>query len=114
MCELQPDASSVDSLTAFPFLRNEALLSAMKSELPSYLASASGVAPDIDPVSWWKHHSADLSHWASAVHIVLLILPSSAEAERVFSLLTCSFGLNQDSALRDYVEVSLMLQYNCR
>ena len=114
VCELQPDASSVDSLTAFPFLRNEALLSAMKSELPSYLASASGVAPDIDPVSWWKHHSADLSHWASAVRLVLLILPSSAEAERVFSLLTCSFGLNQDSALRDYVEVSLMLQYNCR
>ena len=39
VCELQVDASSVDSLTAFPFLRNETLLSGMKSELPTYLRS---------------------------------------------------------------------------
>ena len=89
VCELQVDATSVDSLTAFPFLQNKTLLSGMKSELPTSLASASGVAADVDPASWWKHHSVDLSHRAHAVRLASLILPSSAEAKRVFSLLTC-------------------------
>ena len=96
VCELNPDASSVDGLRAFPFLRNEALLT------------------DIDPLSWWKRHCADLPNWTSALCQVLLIQPSSAEAERVFSLLACSFGASQESALQDYLEVSLMLQYNGR
>ena len=86
----------------------------MKSELATYLASASDVAPDIDPPSWWRQHSADLPNWASAIRQVLLIQPSSAEAERVFSLLTCSFGAHRDSSLRDYLEASMMLQYNSR
>ena len=114
VCELNPDASSVDGLRAFPFLRNEALLTGMKSELATYLTSASDVGPDIDPLSWWKRHCADLPNWASALRQVLLIQPSSAEAERVFSLLACSFGASQESALQDYLEVSLMLQYNGR
>ena len=108
---LHPDASSVDTLRAFPFLRNAALLTDMKSELPMYLASASDVATGINPLAWWKQRSSDLPNWAS---IVLLILPSSAEAERVLSLLACSFGANQGCTLQDYIEVSLMLQYNRR
>ncbi len=38
--------------------------------------------------------------------------PSSAASERVFSILKASFEEQQDSALQDYVEASLMLQYN--
>ena len=114
VCELNPDASSVDGLRAFPFLRNESLLTGMKSELANYLTSASDVGPDIDPLSWWKRHCADLPNWASALRQVLLIQPSSAEVERVFSLLACSFGASLESALQDYLEVSLMLQYNGR
>ena len=41
----------------------------------------------------------------------LLIQPSSAAAERVFSLLN-SFKENQARALEDYIETSIMLQYN--
>ena len=44
----------------------------------------------------------------------LLIQPSSAAAERVFSLLKASFGDQQDSCLQDYVQASLMMQYNKR
>ena len=72
------------------------------------------MAPEVDPVSWWNHHSTELPQWASAVCLVLLILPSSAETECACSLLDCSFGLNQDSALQDYIESSLMLQYNAQ
>ena len=43
---------------------------------------------------------------------IILIQPSSAAAERVFSLLKVSFNERQDGALQDYIEASLMLQYN--
>ena len=42
----------------------------------------------------------------------LLIQPSSAAAERVFSLLNSSFKENQARALEDYIETSIILQYN--
>ena len=38
----------------------------------------------------------------------------SAALERVFSLLNNSFGDQQDNALQDYVEASLVLQFNKR
>ena len=37
-----------------------------------------------------------------------------ASSERVFSILTTSFGHLQDLALQDYIECSLMLQFNKR
>ena len=45
---------------------------------------------------------------------ITLIQPSSAAAERVFSLLASSFNNNQESALEDYIQTSVMLQYNHR
>ena len=44
----------------------------------------------------------------------LLVQPSSAAAERVFSILNSSFGDKQQHALEDYIEASIQLQYNCR
>ena len=38
--------------------------------------------------------------------------PSAAAAERVFSLLQNSFKDQQYSSLKDYIEASIMLQYN--
>ena len=48
----------------------------------------------------------------AAFKLVLLVQPSSAAAERVFSLLQNSFSQRQSSSLEDYIETSLMLQYN--
>ena len=42
----------------------------------------------------------------------LLIQPSSAAAERVFPLLKNIIKDNQARALEDYIETSIMLQYN--
>lgn len=50
----------------------------------------------------------DLPNWAACVKKLLLVQPSS---ERVFSLLNASFR-KQDALLQDYLEASLMLQYN--
>ena len=44
--------------------------------------------------------------------MALLVQPSSAAAERVFSLLESSFSQRQSSALEDYISLSVMLQYN--
>ena len=41
-----------------------------------------------------------------------LIQPSSAGAERAFSILNNIFTDRQDNASQDYLESSVMLQYN--
>lgn len=107
---MQPDACSVDSLSAFPFLAMD--LQSLKAELPTYFAQATDVDPSIDPLEWWKQHASSLPNWASAACKVFLVQPPSATSERVFFLLRASFGEQQDSTLQDYVETSLMLQYN--
>ena len=111
--DLKPDAAAVDTLASFPFL-NTRVLNDLKSELPDYLAKADDVAMDVTTTDWWKRHQADLPHWSRAAQLVALVQPSSAAAERVFSLLQNSFSSRQDNSLQDYVESSLMFQYNQR
>lgn len=48
----------------------------------------------------------------SAVKKILLVQPSSASAERVFSLLQNAFSKQQEAALEETVETSVMLRYN--
>ena len=61
---------------------------------------------------WWHDHKDQLPHWTSAVKKVLLLQPSSAAAERVFSILNSSFNDQQEHALVDYLQASVMTQYN--
>ena len=114
IAEIRPTAAEIDSLKAFPFLSNAVLLQNLKAELSVYLAKAADVSPETNTLLWWQNHSTDLPHWSTAVRDVVLVQPSSAAAERVFSLLKASFGPQQDSALQDYVQSSIMLQYNNR
>ena len=46
-----------------------------------------------------------------AFKLVLLVKPLSAAAEGVFSLLNNSFDIKQESALEDYIHLSVMMQY---
>ena len=54
--------------------------------------------------------------WAELAREVCLRLlqPSSAAAERVFSIMRRTFDAGQQGALDDYIETSLMMQYNKR
>jgi hypothetical protein len=63
---------------------------------------------DFPPLDWWKQNGSALPCWADAAMKVLLLQPSSAAAERVFSI---SFGELQDNSLKDYIESSIMLQF---
>ena len=83
--DINPSVSSIDSLTAFPFLRLE--IPALKQELPLYQAAAQDVDRCFDPLLFWKRHESDLPTWAKAARQVFLVQPSSAASERVFSLL---------------------------
>ena len=110
--QMQPDILSVDSLASFPFLNIPSILSALKAELPQYVASTEDLAASYDPLRWWKENESVLPTWATCARKVLVVQPSSAAAERVFSLLKSSFSERQGQSLQDYLETSLMLQYN--
>lgn len=107
--EMTPDVSVVNSLT---LLNNKTILDNLKSELLQYIAVSADTSPEVDVMSWWAEHSEELPHWSSAVKMVALIQPSSGAVERVFSILTNTFNAQQESCLQDYIEASLMLQYN--
>ena len=108
--ELRPTAGDLDSLKSFPFFDQE-IIDGLKSELPSYFAAAEDVSEQVDAIGWWNGHKSNLPRWASAFKLLILVQPSSAAAERVFSLLTSSFT-KQESSLEDYIQLSIMLQYN--
>ena len=63
------------------------MLEDLKKELPVYLSKAADLDRNADPVEWWKDHSDDLPFWSAAAGKIFLVQPSSASAERVFSLL---------------------------
>ena len=111
VAEMMPVAADVDDLKAFPFI-TPADVDQMKEELPQYLAAIEDVHATINPIDWWKAHADQHKAWAHTFRRLLLVQPSSAAAERVFSLLESSFNKRQESALEDYLETSLMLQYN--
>ena len=110
--ELKPSSNDIDDLKVFPFLNSSDKLEGLKSELPSYIAKSEGVSDKFDKLEWWRSHQHELPNWSKACKTAFLIQPSSAAAEHVFSLLKNSFKDNQASALEDYIETSIMLQYN--
>ena len=111
--EMQPTASDIDILRAFPFFNPECVV-ALQAELPTYLSLTTDLSTDIDVPKWWKDHHEELPKWSAAALKAFLVQPSSAAAESVFSLLKNSFGEQQQSALHDLVTATLMVQYNRR
>ena len=60
------------------------------------------------------HFVSARPNWWKVAAILVLIQPSSAACERVFSLLNNSFSNKQSKALADYIILSLMMQFNKR
>ena len=94
-------------------MNNDACVDGLQRELPTYIASATDVNPDINVLTWWEIYEQEIPNWAKACKKILLIQLSSAALERVFSLLENSFW-DQACAMEDYIEASIMLQYNQR
>uniref|UniRef100_A0A1X7TYF9 HAT C-terminal dimerisation domain-containing protein n=1 Tax=Amphimedon queenslandica TaxID=400682 RepID=A0A1X7TYF9_AMPQE len=113
ICSLKPHASDLNQLACISFINSQAI-EELKSELPKYMARAKDIDKEVCPLNWWKQNQDDLPVWSREAKKVFLLQPSSASVERVFSLLKSSFGDKQETALQDYIEASLMLQYNTR
>ena len=65
-------------------------------------------------LDWWRTSSSTFPAWALAARVVFAISPNSGSCERVFARLKDLFGEQQASALADYVQAALMLNYNKR
>ena len=59
-------------------------------------------------------NATDLPSWSAAVEKLVLVQPSSAAAERVFSLLVTMFCDQQHDTLEDMIKAALMLRVNGR
>jgi len=105
------ESVALTSLSALPFV-TENMLSALKEEYPLYVAATEDISSDCDTLTFWKQYVSNSPKWKEAAAKVLLLQPSSAAAERAFSLLKNSFGDQQLKSLEDYVEASLVIQYN--
>lgn len=87
----------------------------MIEELPRYQALLRGMraAPTLESLlEFWRTKQGELPHWYAFVERLLLWQPSSAAAERVFSLLNNTFGTDRAHTKNDYVAASVMRQYN--
>ncbi len=64
---------------------------------------------------WWKVNGSKFpAAWAEAARIVLAFTPTSAAAERVFSMLKALFGNQATTALADYIQTAIILRSNKR
>jgi hypothetical protein len=63
---------------------------------------------------FWQAHGPELHNTQlnALVRYAMTLQVSSAAAERVFSFLKSSFDDNQELALEDYVQLSMMLRFN--
>ena len=85
----------------------------LKYDLPEYLAAAEDVLDKVDFLKWWKSHENDrLPNCTRACRMIVLVQPSSAAAEHVFSMLNNSFSHQQESSLEDCLQLAVMLPYN--
>jgi hypothetical protein len=125
-----PSEAGVDELTSlFRFFQKhpnfKSLSPGMKKEISMYRTLKDAIPPlavrkdkndkdTFDIVAWWVKASEKLPNMALALRGVATHSPNSAPPERVFSILSNSFGENQTTSLCDYVELSLMLQFNMR
>ena len=117
------NAAFIDSMSAITPLRALGMLNDLKLQLPQYL-SAAAHAPTFDKasvadytteiLSWWRTNGNSFPAWALAARIAFAISPTSASCERVFALLKHLFGDEQLSAIKDYIQAALKLNYNGR
>ena len=93
-----------------PFVTSS-IVSELTDEFPKYAILTNDISPDYTALAFWKDHGTTIPKWNDVAKNVVVLQPSSATAERVFSLLNSTFGDQQLALLEDYIEASIMMQY---
>ena len=65
-----------------------------------------------DVKEWWVSMREKLPGFFQVLHVILTHTPNSAAAEHLFSILNNLFGSKQTCSRADYIEFSLMKQFN--
>lgn len=105
----------IDDLRVYAPLDNYATIAGVKDEFVAYKQHAQIVmVKKIDVLQWFYDRKADLPFFWGACKVLALVQPSSAGAERVFSLLKAFWNEQQTQSLSDAIKVSLMLAVNKR
>ena len=102
-------------------------LANLKTEIPKYLAHVKQIKPrseridkkgndTFDYEAFWRgvEESGDIPTFCLFCRKILCYSPNSCPPERVFSILSDTFGDDQHNALPDYMELSLQKQFNQR
>jgi hAT family C-terminal dimerisation region len=63
-------------------------------------------------VKFWKLHKDQMPSMCKFIRYAYTITTSSAPAERVFSVIKRSFDTGQKGALKDYVFLTAIIQFN--
>ena len=90
----KPKCTALSSLLASSFI-TESLLAALKEEFPQYVALAEDVSPDYNIIKFWKTYSDAIPNWGKAASKVFLAQPTSAAAERVFSIMNNNLEISK-------------------
>ena len=85
---------------------------ALQRELPDYKAAATGCEYGLDVLDWWRKNGTKFPAWRAAAKKIFAIAPTSAAAERVFSLLNGAVSDRQEGLLDDHLEAMLLLRFN--
>jgi hypothetical protein len=100
----------LDDAKTVPFLAPD--IPAMTAEMPLYLQKVVGIDHAVDVCEFWAANAQELPYLSRCAFLSGLLQPSSAAAERVFSLLENLYNDQQTACLADHYEAALMTRYN--
>eukprot|EP00966_Prymnesium_polylepis_P226340 5235892-Prymnesium_polylepis.1 len=97
----------------------------MKSEIAKYNSLVKALKPrpqrldakgkdTFTLLGFWRANDDEIPTFSYVLRAMLANAPNSIPPERVFSILNNTFDDDQDSALADYIELYLQLQFNER
>jgi hypothetical protein len=89
------------------------MFSLLQKELPMYRALSMDLDPNTMATTFFKQNSS-LPTWKRVFSMMALELPSSAPAERGFSIFQDFFRGISKGTLQDLIEISVMRRYNFR
>jgi len=101
----------LDDLSIFPWM-SEDIKKKLHEEISTYKSLCQNLSSQTDIFDWWRLNELKLPTWYYCFEYVSLYLTSSAAAERLGSMFHNKFSDSNQQSLEDYIEISMMMQYN--
>ena len=94
-----------------PFITEE-IISKLVAEKDEYQLAASSVDIEYDVWEFWRNSRTRPPPWYNVAKDIVLMQPSSAFMERVFSILRACMDERQESSYSDRIAASALLKHN--